>query len=311
MLHILSSFPTHRGQENEGSRRFGLQTKLCLWVGDSPLFKERVRTGEAVREQPADLPPHFNPKGVGTPLTSWDRVSPAKTQCLMGLSGSQLRQSENTHIFCLPFPIRRQSDVLQAGGEVLPVQFDSSSAAREDLPDGGAGAPGAAMTNPGLMTSRLGYLEPRCSHGACRDPSAPFPICSSLASLQGRDHPSSLKLSICASLQGLLLCLSLVLNTKHHLRWCKRCCPLVACKGNKNLLSLNMKPQRANRAEVGMGGSTTASPSCLGTRHGFKSKLQSQNVPGSHGLSPELDAAAVRWHLWDHVPPWMLLQSPG
>lgn len=160
------------------------------------------------------------------------------------------------------------------------------------------------MTNPGLMTSRLGYLEPRCSHGACRDLSGPFPICSSPVFLQGKDLLAAQRTCQPA---GLLPCLSPAQNTKHRLRWCKRCCPPVACDGNEYLLSLNMKPQRANRVEVGMGESTTASPSRSGTRHGFQNKLRSQDVLRSHGLIPELDAAAVRWHLWDHAPPRMLL----
>lgn len=69
-----------------------------------------------------------------------------------------------------------QSDVLQAGDKVLPVLFDSSSAAGEDLPD-------AVMSNPGPMTSRLQHLEPGCSHSAHGDPFAPFSICSSLPPL--------------------------------------------------------------------------------------------------------------------------------
>lgn len=246
MLHVLGSFSTHRGQENEGSRQFGLQTKLCLWVGDSPLFRARARTGEAVREQPADPSLRFSPKDAGTPLTSRDRASPAKTPYLAGWSGSQLRQSQNTRIFCLPFPIRRQSDVLQAGGKVLPVRFDSSSAAGEDRPDGGAGALGAAMTNSGLMTARLGHLEPRCPHGAHRNLSTPFPICSSPVSLQGRAPLSSVQLSVPSSLGGLLLCLSPLLNTRHSLRWRERCHVPITREGNENLLSLNMKPQRTN-----------------------------------------------------------------
>ena len=162
---------------------------------------------------------------------SRDSTSPAKTQRLMGWSGSQLRQSQTARIFCLLFPIRRQSDVPWAGGKVLPVRFNSSSAAGEDLPDGGAGAPGAAMTNPGLMDARLGYLEPRRSHGVRRDLlSAPFPICSSPVSPQGRDPLSS-------GLQGILLCFSPALNTRNRLRWCKHCCPPIACEGSENLLS--------------------------------------------------------------------------
>lgn len=42
-----------------------------------------------------------------------------------------------------------QSDVLQAGDKVLPVRFDSSSAAGEDLPD-------TVMSNPGPMTAAPG-----------------------------------------------------------------------------------------------------------------------------------------------------------
>lgn len=149
-------------------------------------------------------------------------MSPAKNQRLTGWSGSQLRQSQTTRIFCLLFPIRRQSGVLQAGGKVLPVRFDSSSAAGEDLPDGGAGGPEAAMTNPGLTTSSLGYLEPRCSHGACRHLPGPFPVCSSPVCLQGKDILAAQRTCQPA---GLLPPLSPAQNTKHRLRWCKRCCP--------------------------------------------------------------------------------------
>lgn len=86
-----------------------------------------------------------------------------------------LAQTDPKHSHFLPG--RRQSDVLQAEGKVLTPQLGSSPAAGEDLPDGRAGVPGAAMTNPGLVTSGLGYLERRCSYGAHRDlRSAPFSI---------------------------------------------------------------------------------------------------------------------------------------
>lgn len=82
--------------------------------------------------------------------------------------------------FSACFPHQEQSDVLQAGDKALPVWFDSSSLAGEDLPD-------AAVINPGLMAMELRYLEPRCFHGAHGDIFAPLSICSSPVSLWGRD----------------------------------------------------------------------------------------------------------------------------
>lgn len=79
----------------------------CLGEGDSQL---RVRAAEAGLEHPAD-PSLIHPCAS----SPWHRLSITGHSEPGGASGSQPRHSQATHIFCLPFPIRRQSDVPQAG----------------------------------------------------------------------------------------------------------------------------------------------------------------------------------------------------